>query len=422
LIIFVLFILLLCINVPIVFALLVPCFAAFVVYPDLSLQLMDARLANSYFSSSIMAIPLFLFAAQILTDIKVADAIFDFANKLVGHVRGGLAHVNVLASILFAGMSGSSTADAVGLGKVEIDAMKAQGYPVAFSAAVTAASSTIGPIIPPSIVAIIYGTLAQISTVKLLLGGFVPGLIMAVCLMLYITMIAKHRGFFKTKFCGFRKLCKVTLKAIPGLLAPIILIGGMLGGMFTPTEAATVATVYAIIVGFCLRTLTFKGLWQAFKQSALDTAVIMASFLGASLIGLLITRLHIGVNLIDVMFKLTTNPWILLLLLNIFLLIAGCFLDSMVSLLLFTPILVPLVTSYGINPIHFGIVMVLNLMIGNLTPPMGCILWVTAKVAKIGIMDLLKELWPFLIMLLISLMIITYLPQTVLWFPSLFMK
>jgi tripartite ATP-independent transporter DctM subunit len=185
LIIFLLFIILLLLGVPIVFALLVPCLGAFVFYPDLPIQLIDARLANSYFSSTVMAIPLFIFAAQILTDINVADDIFTFVNKLVGHVRGGLAHVNVLASIVFAGMSGSTSADAAGLGKVEIKAMNAQGYPKGFSAAVTASSSIIGPIIPPSIAAIVYGTFAQVSTVKLLIGGLMPGFIMAICLMIF---------------------------------------------------------------------------------------------------------------------------------------------------------------------------------------------------------------------------------------------
>jgi tripartite ATP-independent transporter DctM subunit len=422
LIIFLMFVILMLLGVPIIFALLVPGILACVFYPDIPIQLMNARLANSFFSPSTRAIPLFIFAAQILTDIKVADSIFGFVNKLVGHVCGGLAHVNVLASIIFAGMSGSSTADVAGLGKVEIKAMIDAGYPKAFSAAVTAASSTIGPIIPPSIPAIVLGSVSGVSTGKLLIGGLVPGIIMAMVQMTQISLIAKRRGFPKTKFAGFKELWNNTVKAIPGLLAPIILIGGMLTGFFTPTEAATVAVIYAMAVGFGLKTLSLKGLWQSFVQAALDSAAMLICFFGASLIGLLVTRLQVADALINYMTGLTTNPLVLLLLLNIFLLIVGCLMDPICSIILFTPILMPLVQSFGINEVHFGLIMILNLMIGNLTPPLGGILFITCRVAELKVVDLLKELWPFIIGLLIALMIITYVPQTVLWLPNLFMK
>jgi tripartite ATP-independent transporter DctM subunit len=417
-----LFVIFLLLGVPIVFALLVPSIIGCIIYPDIPIQLMSARLANSFLSSTLLAVPLFIFAAQILTDIKIADAIFNFVNKCVGHVRGGLAHVNVLGSIIFAGMSGSAVADAAGLGKVEIEAMNKQGYPPAFSAAVTASSATIGPIVPPSIPAIIYGALAYVSIGKLLIGGFIPGVIMAIVQCIQISVVAKRRGFPKTKFAGFRELWKNAIKAVPGLLAPVILIGGMLSGFFTPTEAATVAVAYSIVIGFGLKTLTFKGLWQSFKQSAIDSGAMLIAFLGASLIGLLVTRLHVADAAINLMSGCISSPVVLLLLINIFLLISGCLLDINCSLLLFTPVLVPLVQSYGIDPIHFGVVMILNLMIGLLTPPMGALLFVTCKVADLKLVDLLKEIWPFIIGLVISLMIITYVPQTVLWFPNLFMK
>jgi tripartite ATP-independent transporter DctM subunit len=422
LVIFLLFVILMLFGVPIVFALLVPGIAACVLYPDIPMMLMAPRLGNAFLSSTLLAIPLFIFAAQILTDIKVCDAIFDFVNKCVGHVRGGLAHVNVIASIIFAGMSGSSVADAAGLGKVEIEAMNKQGYPTAYSAAVTAASSTIGPIVPPSINAVIYGTMAGISVGRLLIGGFIPGCIMAIMMMIGIALVAKRRGFPKTKFAGFKQIYHDFWKALPGLMAPVILIGGMLFGIFTPTEAATVAVVYAMVVGFSLKTLTFKGLWESFKQAALDSAVLLFMFFGASLLGLLVTRLHVVDAAITFISGFTDSPAVVLLLLNIFLLIVGCFLDTSASIILLPPILVPLVQSYGIDPVHFGIVMILNLMIGGLTPPMGGLLFITCKVADIKLGALLKEIWPFIIWLLIALVIVTYVPQTVLWLPSLFMK
>jgi tripartite ATP-independent transporter DctM subunit len=422
LVIFLFFIMLLLLGVPIVFALLVPGIVACIFYPDIPIQIMSARLANSFLSSTLLAVPLFVFAAQILTDIKVADAIFNFVNKCVGHFRAGLAFVNVLGSIIFAGMSGSAVADAAGLGKVEIKAMEDQGYPTAFAAAITATSAVIGPIIPPSIPLIVYGAVAGVSIGKLLIGGFFPGLIIALMLSLGIFLVAKRRGFPKTKFAGFRQIYKDFWIALPGLMAPIILIGGMLCGFFTPTEAATVAVVYSIVVGFSLKVLTLKGLWQSFRKAALDSGAMLVTFIGASLLGLLVTRLHVADAAIHFMSGLTTNPQVLLLLINIFLLIVGCILDNVPALLLLTPILVPLIQSYGIDPIHFGVIMVLNLMIGLCTPPMGGILFITCKVARIKLADLLKESWPYIIWLIVALFIVTYVPQTVLWLPSLFMK
>jgi tripartite ATP-independent transporter DctM subunit len=422
LVILLLFIILLFLGIPIGWALLAPGLIAIAFYPELSIQILGARLVNTYLSSSLLAIPLFIFAAQLLGDIKVTDAIFDFVNKLVGHIRGGLAHVNVVASIVFAGMSGSATADAASLGKVEIKAMQDQGYPTPFAAAVTAASATIGPILPPSIPVIIFGSVAGVSIGKLLIGGFVPGCIMAIMMMFGISLIAKHRGYPKTKFAGFREIGKCFGKAFPGLIVPGILIGGMVFGIFTPTEAAAVSAVYTMGIGFMLKTLSFKKLWNALRQSALDTAIILVMFMGASLIGLLVTRLHIADTVTNFMAQYTHSQVVLLLLINLFLIVAGCLLDPTVCIILFTPILFPLIKSFGINEVHFGIIMILNLMIGLLTPPMGQLLFVTCKVADLKLVDMLKEVWPFIIWLLIALMIVTYVPQTVLWLPSLFME
>jgi tripartite ATP-independent transporter DctM subunit len=422
LIIFLLFIILLCLGVPIAFALLVPSIVAFVLYPDLPIQLLSSRLANGYLSSTLLAIPLFILAAEILTDIKITDSIFGFVNKCIGHIRGGIAHVNVMASIIFAGMSGSAAADAAGLGRVEIKAMKDQGYSPAFSAAITAASSTIGPIVPPSIPVIVFASLAEVSTGKLLIGGFLPGIIMALCLMAGISIIGKYRGFPKTKFSGFREIWKSFVKALPGLMAPIILVGGILFGIYTPTEAATACVIYAITLGFFLKSLTFKELRIAIKKAALDSATIMITFLGAQLIGLLVTRLHMADAAIKFISEFTTSPAILLLIINVFLLIAGCIMDPVCCIILLSPFLVPLVQSFGIDILHFGIVMILNLMIGLITPPLGGMMFITCKIAEVSMVDFVKECWPFMILLVVALIIVTYFPQTVLWLPSLLMK
>jgi tripartite ATP-independent transporter DctM subunit len=422
LIIFLLFVILLFLGVPIVFTLLVPSILAFVFYPELPFQLLGPRLGNGFLSSSLLAIPLFIFAAQILTDIKITDAIFNFVCKCVGHIHGGLAHVNIWASVIFAGMSGSAGADAASLGKVEIQAMTDQGYPRAYSAALTAASATIGPIIPPSIPLIVFGSVAGVSIGKLLIGGIVPGVLMALMLSIGVVLVAKRRSLPKTEFSGFREIVKTGYKALPGLMAPVILIGGMLCGFFTPTEAATVAVVYAIVLGFCLKTLTLKELFQSFRKSALDSAAMVFVFYSASLIGLLVTRLHVADAAISFISGVTSSPVVLLMMINILLLIAGCFLDPTCTILLMTPILLPLVKSFGINDVHFGVLMVLNLMIGMLTPPFGQVMFVTCRVAKLKMKELLPELWPYIGYLLVALIIVTYVPQTVTWLPNLLIK
>jgi tripartite ATP-independent transporter DctM subunit len=420
--IFMVFVVLLCAGIPIGLALLGAGVGAFAIYGDLPIQLIGARLANSINSSSLLAIPLFIFAAQILNDIKVTDVIFGFVNKCVGHIRGGIAHVNVLASVVFAGMSGSAVADAAGLGRVEIKAMNDQGYPPAFSAAITAASSAIGPIIPPSIPAIIYGVMAEVSIGRLLIGGFIPGCIMAVFLMAGVAIISVRRGFPKTEFSGFREIGRNFMKAFPGLMAPIILIGGMLIGVFTPTEAASVAVVYAIAIGFTLKSLTFKELWQSLRQAAMDSAGIMFIVVSASLVSLLATRLHFADETIRFISEFTDNPNIVLILINILLLVAGCLLDATSCIVLFAPILVPVARAFGIDLIHFGIVMILNLMIGLITPPMGLTMFITCKIAGVRAMDFLREGYPFMVLLFFALLVVTYMPKTVLWLPGLFIQ
>jgi tripartite ATP-independent transporter DctM subunit len=422
LIILLLFIILLLLGVPLVYTLLAPAILGCIFYSEIPIQLMGARLANSFLSSSLLAIPLFIFAAQLLGDIRITDAIFNFVNKCVGHIRGGLAHVNVIASIVFAGMSGSAVADAASLGKVEIKAMEDQGYPTAFASAVTAASATIGPIVPPSIPIVIFGAVTGVSIGKLLIGGFIPGLIMGMVQMIQIGLIGKRRGLPKTQFAGFKAIWKTGCVAFPGLMAPVILIGGMLSGFFTPTEAATVAVVYSIIIGFFFKTMTLKKLWQSFENSAMESAAMMVMFLGSSLISLLVTRLHVADAAIKFVTGCTTSPVVLLLMINIFLLIVGCLLDPNCSIMILAPILLPLVKVFGINEVHFGVIMVLNLMIGLLTPPFGGGLFITCRVAELSMPELLKEVWPFIIWLVVALLIVSYVPQTVLWLPSLIIK
>jgi tripartite ATP-independent transporter DctM subunit len=412
---------LICIGVPIGLTLLASG-VGMMLFSDIPLQLLGSRMSNAVNSFPLLAIPLFIIAAQILNEIEMTDEIFDFANKIIGHIKGGLAHVNVLASIIFAGMSGSAVADVSGLGRVEIKAMNNQGFDPKFSAVITAASSTIGPIIPPSIPLVLYGVMAQVSVGKLLIAGIIPGLIMAGLLMIGIYIVSSRRNYPRNKFQGFRALLASFWRSLPVLMAPVILIGGMLLGLFTPTEAAAVAVVYSLSLGFITKRLTISTAWRTFKQAACDSSAIMFVMIGASLIGLLATRAHLADTLIALISSFTSNRLVLLALFNILLLIAGCLLDATSCLVLLTPILVPIAMSFGIDPVHFGMVMVLNLMIGLITPPMGLSMFIVCDIAKIKTQDFIIEIFPFFILLVLSLLIITFVPQTVLWLPNLMIK
>lgn len=420
-IIFLIFVLMLLVGVPIAFALLVGSLGAFILYPDLPLQLFGSRMANAVNSYPLLAIPLFIVAAEILNEIKMTDAIFDFANKVVGHIKGGLAHVNVLASVIFSGMSGSAVADASGLGRLEIKAMTDAGFDPTFSAVITAVSSTIGPIIPPSIPLVIYGVMGEVSVGKLLIGGIVPGIIIAAFMMVGCYIQASRRNYPRSSWPGFKGIWGSFLKALPALLAPLILVGGMLLGLFTPTEAAAVAVVYSLFLGLITRRLSVPKAWAAFKKAAADSSAIMFVMVAASLVSLLVTRLRVADQLVMLISSLTHSPVVVLALINVLLLVAGCLLDATSCIVLLTPILVPLAKSFGINPVHFGVVMTLNLMIGLLTPPMGLSMFIVCNIARITTVQFVKEALPFIGLLVAGLLVITYVPQTVLWLPNLVM-
>jgi tripartite ATP-independent transporter DctM subunit len=418
-IIFLVFMVALLMGAPIVFALLMGGFGAFFLNAHLPMQLLGPRMANAVNSYPLLAIPLFIMAAEILSKIRMTDAIFEFANKVVGHIKGGLAHVNVLSSVIFAGMTGSAVAEAAALGRVQIKAMTEAGFDPRFSAAITAASSTLGPIIPPSIPLVIYGVLAEVSVGRLLIGGLIPGLIIAALLMVGGYILAARRNYPRSTWPGLRVIGRSFVTAFPALLAPVILIGGMIGGVFTPTEAAAAAVIYALALGFLTRRLTLAGAWETFRKAATASAGIMFVVVGASLVGLLVTRLRLTDALVMTISTYTDSPAIVLMLINVLLLIAGCLLDATSCIVLFTPILVPMAKSFGIDLVHFGLVVVLNLMIGLLTPPMGLSMFIVCDIAKITTPQFVKEALPFIGLLVAGLLVITYVPQTVLWLPNL---
>jgi len=378
------------------------------------------RLTASANSFPLLAAPFFMLTGMAMNTAGITHRIYNFAECLAGRFQGGLAHVNVIGSVIFAGMSGSAVADAAGLGTIEIKAMTDEGYPLAFSAAVTAASATIGPIIPPSVPLLIYGVLADVSIGRLFAGGFIPGLLMAAALMVMIRWMAHRRGFGAHRAPTFIEFVTKTRKAFLSLMTPVILFGGMMIGVFTPTEAAFVAAVYALVLGVVVyREVSWRDLPRLFLDTVETNAVVLMLVMTASLMGWVLARAQVPQQLGALILGTTRNPLVILLMINIFLLIVGCFMEALAAMIILVPVFLPVIQSVGIDPVHFGLVMVLNLMIGTLTPPVGIVLFVVARVANLPFEVVTKATAPFLIPLIAVLALITVFPPLVLWLPNL---
>jgi tripartite ATP-independent transporter DctM subunit len=381
-------------------------------------ELVANRLFYGINSFTLIAVPLFILAGQIMNAAKLTDRIFTFINKAIGHITGGLGHVNVVASMLFAGMSGSATADAGGLGAVEIKAMKDAGYPDDFSVGITGASSMIGTIIPPSIPLIVYGILANASIGHLFLGGLVPGILMGVGLMILSTWYALRGKYPRTPRAKMAEILSSFRTAFLALLTPVIIIGGIWSGYFTPTEAGATAVAYSVFLGlFVYRNVSLKELWDVFMESAKLSVRVLFILVFGAFYGYLLIRFRIPMIMADYLLTLTASPFLLLIIINVFLLLIGCFMSTLVSVTILTPILMPIVTAFGINPIHFGVIMVFNLTLGNLTPPFGLVLYTLSSVANMPVIKVVKAVLPFLVPLLIVLLICITFPQIVTFIP-----
>ncbi|PTM40973.1 TRAP transporter large permease [Bosea sp. 124] len=381
------------------------------------------RMVYGVNSFPLLAIPFFILAGKIMNTGGITDRIYEFADRLAGHMRGGLGQVNIAASIIFSGMSGSAVADAVGVGQVEIRAMRQAGYPDDFSVGVTAASATIGPIIPPSIPLIIYAVVANVSATALLIAGILPGLLMGGLMMLLVWWQAHRRKLPTEKWQGFAALVRSFFRALPPLFTPAIIIGGMMSGVFTPTEAAAIAAVYAIIIAMLVyREITLAQLFQVLRETMRETAGIMMILAAAALYGWLLVFTQIPQQLVALVGGLDLSPVMLLLAINVFLLVIGLFMETNAAITIFTPMLLPLAVAVGVDPVHFGIMMVLNLMIGLLTPPVGMVLFAVAKVANVPINKALVAIAPFYVPLVIALLLITYIPEISLILPRLLLN
>jgi tripartite ATP-independent transporter DctM subunit len=377
------------------------------------------RMVMGVDSFPLLAIPFFILAGSLMNEAGLTSQIFNFAKAVVGWLPGGLGHVNIGASIIFAGMSGTAVADAGGLGTIEIKAMTDAGYDIDFSVAVTGASSTIGPIIPPSLPMVIYGVMASASIGKLFIAGFIPGLLMGLALAVMVAYYAHKRHYPRDAKFSFKQLGVSFIEGLPALMTPVIIIGGIASGIFTPTEAAIASVVYALILGLVYRTLNLKKLIAVSMETAETTAVILLIVAGASIFAWVLTANQVTEKFAALVLGITENKYLLLLVINILLLIVGCFMETIASITILTPVLLPVVMKLGIDPIHFGVIMVLNLMIGLLTPPVGMVLFVLTRVAKIPFDRIVRATLPFIIPLVIVLFLITYIEPLCMWLPRI---
>jgi tripartite ATP-independent transporter DctM subunit len=412
----------LCAGTPVAFVMLLTSFAMLLTDSTIPLMVLPQRMIIGADSFIMLAIPLFLLAGRIMNTGGITKKLFKFAIKLVGHIPGGLGHVNIVASLIFAGMSGSAAADAAGLGLIEIEAMKDEGFDGPFSAAVTAASSVIGPIFPPSIPFVVYGGLAGVSIARLFLGGAIPAILMVLYMMVVVVVIAKKRKYPQYKRATFRELMQATKEAFLPLLTPVIILGSILFGITTPTEAAVLAVAYAIILAFFVyKDITLKEMWEQFVEAAIESGGIMFIISTVSGFTWLATRQNIPQALSEMLLSLASSPTELLLITVVIFLIIGCFITVTTGLILCVPLLAPVAQLLAMDPVHYGVLCVLVMCVGLVTPPVGLSLFISARIAGCSTGAVIKETIPFVVVLILVSLTIAFVPGTATWLPNLLM-
>lgn len=377
----------------------------------LSLAWIPKRMIEGLASFPLLAVPFFVLAAEVMNAGGISDRIFRFATALTGHMRGGLGYVNIVASVIFSGMCGSAVAETAGLGKLSIKAMVDKGYGRPFAAVLTASSATIGPIIPPSIPMVIFGVVAEESVAKLLLGGAVPGILMALALALVVAWRARQRGYPAASRASVGTMAAAFREAFLSLMTPVILIGGILTGLFTPTEAAIVGAAYALFLALVVyRTLDLASAWDVFVRSGVDSAKVMVIVCLAYPVTFVLTAMEIPQAFLATFQGLSDRPWLFLLMVNGLLLVVGCLMEAVSAMIILVPLLAGTATALGIDPIHFGVIVVMNLMIGLVTPPFGLNMFITCQIAGVTQGQFVREAIPFYATLIAALMLVTFIP------------
>ena len=396
---------------------------AFVVFSGLSPSIVPQKMAQAMNSFPLVAAPLFILMGNLLGAAKLTDRIVRFATSLVGSLRGGYAHASILSSMIFAGMVGSAVADAAGTGAVEVRAMKKAGYRPETAAAISAAAATIGPIIPPSLPMVIYGVSADASIGRLFLAGVIPGVLMGLSLMTLVAIIAPRQGLPRHSFGGLCDVWVALKESWWALLTPVILLGGMFSGLVTPTEAAAVACLWALFLGFVVyRTLSIKDLPAILLNTAETTGIVAVLVMVAGALGWCMSISRIPQTLAPAIVAAIHEPLVFLLVSNLVLLAVGCFMEALAAMLILIPILVPAAISFGIDPVQFGLIMIFNLILGTIHPPIGVVLFVMARIADVTFEQISRAILPWLVPLLIVLLAITVWPPLTLWLPGLMMN
>ena len=380
------------------------------------------RMYASTTSFTLLAIPFFILAGNLMNTSGITERIFRFARALVGHIWGGLGQVNVIASMIFSGMSGAAVADAAGLGMIEMKAMKDHGYDWKFSAAITTASSTIGPVIPPSIPFVIYGHLTEVSVGRLFLAGVIPGALMGLALMIAVYLISKYRNYPRDHRAALREILVSGKAAALPMMTPVIIVGGILSGQFTPTEASVVACLYALMLGLVVyRSVRLTDLPAIFWDTLTHTIRIMFIISAAGFFGWLLILNRIPSQVIAGLTSVSSNYALVMLIIIAVLLVFGCFMEGIAVLLITIPIFQKVIAHFSIDPVQFGVVMTLASMIGLLTPPVGMCLYAVSSITGVSIGDLTKEMWPYLLGIFLVLLAVAYVPSVSLWLPNLLM-
>jgi len=397
---------------------------AYIVIAGIPLATIAHRMGNALNSFPLLAVVLFIFVGSLLNATGITHRLYEAAKLVVGRVRGGLAYVNVLANLVMAGISGAALADIGALGNIQIKAMKEQGYKEEMAASITVAAATLGPIFPPSIPLIIYASVAEVSGIKLLIAGIVPALVITLCLCVQVWYFARKHNFPReTHVRPWRERVRTALVALPALATPAILVGGLLFGWFGPTELAGFTVFYALLLGSVVyKELTWARLLAGARDTVRATATIMFIVSSAAIFAWVLTVEQVPAQMSELLLGFSKDPVVLLLLVNVILLIVGMFMESIAAIMVMTPLLVPPLYAAGVDPVHLGVVVVLNLMIGLLTPPVGMSLYMVSIISNVTFSRMARVIWPFLVPLLVSLLIVTLVPSISTWLPDLMFK
>jgi C4-dicarboxylate transporter DctM subunit len=408
------------INIPIAISIALASIAAILVKGNIPLVVVVQKMFTATDSFPLMAVPFFILAGSLMEYGGISRRLVDFANTIVGRLSGGLALVSIIASMFFGAISGAAAATVAAIGTILIPAMIRRGYDRGFATAVQATAGTLGVMIPPSIPMVIYGVLTGVSIGALFIGGILPGILVGISLMLVAYKISKDRGYKGDEKVGFNKILMAFKDAILALLMPVIILGGIYGGVFTPTEAAVVAVVYGFIIGFFVyKELKLKHLKDILTNTVVSTAMIMFIIATASVFGWLLASEQIPQVVANALLSLSRNPIVILALINILLLFIGTFMETVAAIIILVPVFLPVITQIGVDPLHFGLIIVVNLAIGMVTPPLGVCLFVGCGIANIKLEDITRAVWPFLIVMVVDIILITYIPAISTFLPKM---